>query len=138
MKHSDVMGILAHSSQDEWVVDDESGTFSYKEDLNLQIIRTPYEYQTDFNESWATRYPDPNARKVDYEVKYRDSVVARKTMISVDGHRAELPLTKAPNDLTVTKSDVNFARITATGGNAERLESYLKRSEITIVEDSVE
>ena len=67
--------ILATSTQNEWNVDDDSGTFSYKDDLNLQIIRTSYENWTPFNEEWATKHPNPSAEKVDYVVKYRDAVV---------------------------------------------------------------
>lgn len=131
MNATEIKNILATSEQNAWIVDDESGTFAYKDDVNLQIIRTPFEYQTEFNEPWATRHPNPTAYRVDYVVKYRDAVVDRKVMISVDGHRAELPMTKSINNLTVTASDVNFARIIATGGNENRLNEYLDRSGIT-------
>lgn len=132
MNNEKIKNILATSTQNEWNVDDDSGTFSYKDDLNLQIIRTSYENWTPFNEEWATKHPDPSAEKVDYVVKYRDAVVARESLISVDGHRAELPMPKSATDLRVLASEVNFAKIVTTGG--DRIDEYLNRSRLQVVQ----
>ena len=132
MNYEEIRNILATSTQDEWTVDDESGTFSYKADSNLQIIRAPYENQTDFHEEWATSHPDKSAKKVDYVVKYRDAVVRRESLISVDGHRAELPMPKSETDLRVLENEVNFAKIVITGG--DRVDEYLGRSGLHVVQ----
>lgn len=132
MKLDDVKKILANSTQDEWIIDDESGSFTYKDDLNLHIERADFETYREFNEPWAKAYPDPNAVAVEYVVKYGYSFVEKHTLVSVDGHRATLPMPKSINDLQVSSSEVNFARIVNVGN---RVDEYLKRSNIRIKQD---
>lgn len=132
MKLNDVKKILAESSQDDWIVDDESGSFTYKEDLNLHIERAPYETYRDFNEKWATSHPDPKAVAVEYTVKYGSSFVDKQTLVSVDGHRATLPMPKSATDLSVKASDVNFAKIVDVG---TRIDEYLGRARLQVQDD---
>lgn len=132
MEFDEVQKILSHSSQDEWIVDDESGSFTYKKDLNLHIDRADYESYRNFNEPWATSHPDQNAFAVDYVVKYGSSFVDKRMLVSVDGHRATLPLPKSLEDLRVKASDVNFAKIVDIG---HRVDEYIKRSGLKVEED---
>lgn len=129
MKLSEVEKILAESSQDDWIVDDESGSFTYKDDLNLHIQRADYSSFREFNEPWATSHPDPKAVAVEYVVKYGSSFVDKHTLVSVDGHRATLPMPKSISDLRVDASDVNFAKIVNIGG---RVDEYLERSQLKV------
>lgn len=130
MKKSEVDEILANSSQDEWIVDDQTGNFTYKKDLNLRIERDSFEDYEEFDEPWAKEHPNSNAQSVNYVVKYNQSFVDRKMLVSVDGHRATLPMPKSRDDLIVREKDVNFAEIVNIGN---RLGEYLRRSEIEIV-----
>lgn len=129
MNLNDVKKILAHSSQEDWIVDDESGSFTYKNDLNLHIDRADYESYREFNEPWATSHPDKHAVAVEYVVKYGSSFVEKKMLVSVDGHRATLPLPKSVDDLRVKASDVNFAKIVDIG---DRVDEYLERSRLKV------
>lgn len=129
MKLTDVEGILATSSQDDWIVDDESGSFTYKNDLNLRIERADYDSFRPFNEPWAVNHPDPSAKAIEYTVKYGASFVEKQTLVSVDGHRATLPMPKSIDNLVVKKSDVNFAKIVNIG---DQVDEYLKRSNLRI------
>ena len=65
-------------------------------------------------------------------MKYRDAVVRRESLISVDGHRAELPMPKSETDLRVLENEVNFAKIVITGG--DRVDEYLGRSGLHVVQ----
>jgi hypothetical protein len=132
MKLDDVKKILTNSTQDEWIIDDESGSFTYKNDLNLHIERADFESYRAFDEPWAKSHPDPNAVTVEYVVKYGSSFVDKHTLVSVDGHRATLPMPKSRDDLRVNSSDVNFARIVDIGN---RVDEYLQRSNIQVEED---
>lgn len=132
MKLDDVKNILATSPQDDWVVDDESGSFTYKNDLNLHIERADYESYRDFDEPWAKSHPDPKAVAVEYIVKYGSSFVEKHMLVSVDGHRATLPMPKSMNDLRVSASEANFARIVDIG---DRVDEYLQRSNIKVAYD---
>lgn len=129
MKLTEVEKILKESSQKDWIVDDETGSFTYKEDLNLRIERADYDTYSDFNEEWATSHPDKSAKKVDYTVKYGQSFVDRKNLVSVDGHRATLPMTESAISKNVSSEDVNFAKIIDTSSNVDE---YIKRSGLTI------
>jgi hypothetical protein len=132
MKLDDVKKILATSTKDEWIVDDESGSFTYKNDLNLHIERADYETHREFDEPWAKSHPDPKAVAVDYVVKYGSSFVDKHTLVSVDGYRATLPMPRSMDDLKVDKSDANFARIVDIG---YKVDEYLGRSKIQVVDD---
>ncbi|WP_372887773.1 hypothetical protein [Psychrobacter sp.] len=129
MQLNDLKKILATSSQDEWIVDDETGSFTYKNDLNLRIERAEYDTYRNFDEPWATKHPDSSSKAVEYTVKYGSSFIERHTLVSVDGHRATLPIPKSINDLRVKPSEVNFARIVDMGN---RVEEYLRRSNIVV------
>ncbi len=43
MNADEVKKILAQSSQHDWIVDAETGSFTYKNDLNLHIKRADYD-----------------------------------------------------------------------------------------------
>ncbi len=132
MKLSDVQNILAKSSQDDWIVDDESGSFTYKDDLNLHIQRSDYDSYRDFDEPWATSHFDPKATAVEYVVKYGSSFVEKHTLVSVDGHRATLPIPRAINDLRVGATEVNFAKIVNIG---DKVDDYLQKSGLKVVDN---
>jgi len=129
VKLEDVQKILATSSQEEWIVDDESGSFTYKNDLNLRIERADFDTFRSFNESWATNHPDSSAKAEDFTVKYGASFVDKHTLVSVDGHRAVLPMPESPDSQFVSKDDVNFAKIVDVGG---KVEEYLERSKLKV------
>jgi len=129
MNQKKINGILATSSQDEWIVDDETGSFTYKEDLNLRIERASYKNSRKFNEDWATKHPDSEANAVDNTVKYGSSFVSRKTLVSVDGGRATLPTPDMKTKKTVSKEDMNFAKIVDV---SDRTDEYINRSGLTI------
>lgn len=124
-----VQKILATSSQDEWIVDDESGSFTYKNDLNLRIERADFDTYRSFNEPWATNHPDSSAKAEDFTVKYGASFVDKHTLVSVDGHRATLPMPESASSEYVSKEDVNFAKIVDIGG---RVDEYLERSKLKV------
>jgi len=131
MKLDEVKKIISESDQSDWIVDDESGSFTYKDDLNLHIERADYETYRSFNEPWATGHPDPSAQAVEYTVKYGTSFVEKHTLVSVDGHRATLPMPKSMNDLNVKASEVNFAKIVDIG---DSVDEYLARSNLNVQE----
>lgn len=129
MNADEVKNILAQSSQDDWIVDDETGSFTYKNDLNLHIKRADYDNYNSFNEPWAVCHPDKNACSVEYTINYGSSFVDRKTLVSVDGHRATLPMPASATDLNVKSSDVNFAKIVDIG---DSVDEYIQRSGLKV------
>ncbi len=131
MKLDEIKNVLATSSQDQWIIDDETGSFTYKDNLNLHIERADYDTYRSFDEPWATGNPDSTSSAVEYTVKYCSSFIERHKLVSVDGHRATLPIPESMDSLRVRPSEVNFARIVDMG---DRVEEYLGRSQIRIEE----
>jgi len=130
MTKNEVDEILSSTAQEQWIKDDETGSFTYKNDLSLRIERANYETYDDFNEDWATKHADKIAKSVIYTVYYNNSFIERKMLVSVDGHRATLPLPRSATDLTVTREDVNFAKIVNIN---DRVDEYLRRSGLSII-----
>ncbi len=125
----EVKNFLAHSSQDVWFVDHVNGSFKYNYDLNLHIKRADYHSYNSFNEPWAVCHPDKNACSVEYTINYGSSFFDRKTLVSVDGHRATLPMPASATDLNGKSSDVNFAKIVDIG---DSVDEYIQRSGLKV------
>lgn len=121
MNYMDVKEKLRTTNKDDWIANDELGTFTYKDDLNLRIERV--ETDRPFFESWATNFPDKNARATNYRVYYNNSYVDEKMLIDVDGYRATIPLPRSTAPLSFDDEDINFARIINAG---ERFDEYME------------
>lgn len=132
MDYKTAKEILETSQQDEWIVDDETGSFTYKKDLNLRIERADYESYRDFKEPWANSHPDSSAKAIKFTAKYGNSFIACEELVSVDGHRGLVPMPKSLSDLRVEGADVNFAKIVDVNGATDE---YLQRSGITVIDD---
>ncbi len=66
---------------------------------------------------------------MEYTINYGSSFVDRKTLVSVDGHRATLPMPAWATDLNVKSSDVNFAKIVDIG---DSVDEYIQRSGLKV------
>ena len=130
MKYPELLRIIRESDKEDWLFNDERGIYTYKGDLNIRIERRDSDLQGDkfTGEDWATNHPDPNAYRVIYELYYGSSFVEEKLLVSVDGHRATLPL---PDIKTgeVDPEDYHFAEIVDQLNN---LSEYKKRSGLKV------
>ncbi|EPR3711092.1 MULTISPECIES: hypothetical protein [Providencia] len=131
MNSAQAIEILSNSQQDDWLIDTDTGSFTYKEDLNLHI-QCVNDNDREFNEDWAIRHSNPNAFRVTYLVKYGNSLVERKYLVAVDGGRAILPMPISAADLRVRSADVNFANIVNVAVG-DVVGEYIRRSGLTIV-----
>ncbi len=129
MNDYEVKNILEQQSNDDWILDDQNGSFKYKNDLNLHINRAYYDSYYSFNEPCAVCHPDKNACSGEYNINYGSSFVDRKTVVSVDGHGATLPMPASATDLNVKSSDVNFAKIVDIG---DSVDEYIQRSGLKV------
>ena len=130
MTYDQLTNLIHESSKEDWLFSDERGIYTFKKDLNLRIQRNPIDHDLDkfTGEEWATKHPDPVAYRVVYEIYYGASFVADVLMVSVDGHRATLPL---PNRSTrkVSSNDYRFAQIV---DQLNTLDEYMKRAELEV------
>lgn len=67
-----------------------------KEDICLRIrarLDDEGKCAESFHEKWAINYPDPNASSHWHDLLYDGALIERFVLVSVDGGRADLPLT---------------------------------------------
>ena len=122
MTLDDVHNIISKGSAQDWIIDEQTGAFTYKNDLSLRIEREKNE--TLFQEPWTDRHPNAKAYRVDFTVYYGNSFVCRKTLVQVDGGRGMVPIPDRQTYSTVEKEDYDFARIVAY----DSIDEYMKRS----------
>ena len=130
MNYQELKEILEHSNPSEWLYFDKYGQFTYKKDVNLRIVRSDSEENRPFNESWATKHPDPNATRVFLTVYYNQSIIEEKMMVDIDGYRATLPI-RSLTTMTVSQADYQLALI-VNGSLGNKLNEYLMRSGIKV------
>ena len=130
MTVEEIKKMLSSTSSSDWVIKEELGAYTYKQDVLLRIQKHPIDYHADkfSGEEWATTmHADENAYRVIYDVYYGDSFILTKTLVSVDGGRATLPMPRLGTK-EIPYVDYSFAKIVAP----DRLDEYIKRSGLTI------
>ena len=130
MTSEEINGILSSTTSEDWLVSEETGAFTYKQDALLRIQQRPIDYHGDkfVGEDWATsKHPDSNAFKAIYDVYYGLSLITTKQLVNVDGGRATLPMPKIRTTV-IPWRDYAFARIVAS----DRLDEYIERSGLTV------
>jgi hypothetical protein len=132
MKYDELMKIIYNSQKGDWAFNDERGIYTFKNDLNVRIQKKDIVQDRDqfTSEDWATKNPDKTAYRVTYEIYYGASFVSEKLLVSVDGHRATLPIPEV-NTLKVRKEDYAFAKIV---DQLDTLADYIQRSGLEVEE----
>jgi hypothetical protein len=126
MTYDELMATIFLSSRSDWLHSAALGIFTFKNDLNVRIIKLRRDEESEFdkcNEPWATKHPDKKAIRVFYDLYYGASYIQRFMLVSVDGHRAILP-PPAPGGRVVPKDQYDFARIVDVEG---MLDEYMMR-----------
>ena len=133
MTYDELMATIRKSSFSDWHYSDEKGVFTFRADLDIRIERrlTDYECDRTFKEEWATKFPDPDAKLRLYDIYYRSSFVETFLLVSVDGHKAALPM-PLPKSKYVPKKTYDLAR--AVDYRAT-LDDYMGRAGFTVVPD---
>ncbi|MEH6642796.1 hypothetical protein [Vreelandella glaciei] len=130
MNHEKFLSIIYNSDKSDWLFSDEKGVYTYKPDLHVRIERREIDHDFDrfTGEEWATNHPDSTAFKVIYELYYGASFVELILMVSVDGHRATLPLPDRKT-LSISERQYKFAKIVDQLGT---LDDYLRRAGLKV------
>lgn len=139
MHYQKIQQILSESDPKEhWVfLTTASGreTWFYVGDVNLRIesVHAEDDGLDIFEEEWATKHPDPRARRCYYEIWYASTLVDQIMLVAVDGYRAYLPLPDPQTRTKVNASSIDFkvAEIVDRHGT---LYDYIRRSGLTLVD----
>ena len=123
--------IQSTNSESEWhSIDREFFEERFlKEDPRLRISTKLIEdgvHCDDFQEVWANRHPDPSAKSYYYDILFDGNFIHRLILVSVDGHRATLPL---PNLQTMKVNPFDY-KIAQIFDDAKTLDEYMLRSRI--------
>lgn len=119
--------ILASDSKDDWRLYDETRYF--KSNVNLRFQTNVFDrsgvHREHFKEDWATNFPDPDATSYWHDLYYGATLLHRFILISVDGARASLPVSKSRQDFSVSTLNYKVAKIHDTLGT---LDQYMWRA----------
>jgi hypothetical protein len=130
MTYDQLLNLVRHSKPQDWLYNDDKGVHTFKADLNVRIERR--QEKTAFSEPWAVRHPDPSASLWTYDIFFGGSPVYVFKIVSVDGHRADLPLPD-PKTKVISRKDYELARAIDWLGT---LDEYIVRSGLTVEQES--
>jgi hypothetical protein len=107
---------------------------SYKPDVSVTIA-WGLVASKDFNEPWATNFPDSHASSHHVDVFFNNALVYRDLYVSVDGGRAKLPLPRRRDDLVVPRGYYTFIKLLdGMEGYISDYERYFKRAGLRIID----
>ena len=125
-----ILDIVKDSSTDDWDVnfsqDAEIAVFKRNPSLRIETRHTDeFIHNDDFREKWANKFLDPHATSHYYHVYYGATRLKEFILVSVDGGRALLPLSKHALDLSVEPVRYKIALIFDRFGTCDE---YMKRA----------
>lgn|ERR1019366_5442752 len=114
---------------EDWLRNDERGISTLKRDLNVTVRLKPQEEPEAFTtEEWATRFPDPQAFVLVFELWYGASFVQDYYFCAVDGYRARLPYPEV-GGLTISREKYAIAKAVDL---SDSLDEYIPRAGLRI------
>lgn len=134
MNFQEFMDIISCSSREEWIYDDDYGTYVYRNNIAITMYRD-YDNQIDFQEGWATDFPDSSAQRLIINLCYMGNIIHRFYTASVDGARMNIPYPRL-SDMTISIEQYNIGRIVNIQecNVNDDYDRYLRRASITVRE----
>lgn len=135
MTYEEFINEIVKSDPSDWLCDDSKlkGKFVLKSNLAISISEEELDYGEEgrFYEEWAESFPDPVARRLQFELCYNGNEIESFYTVSVDGSRMFIPLPKL-GKMTITKKQYAIGRIVNILNEAYGYDSYLDRAGVTI------
>ncbi len=105
-KASILNAVLTSDPQDDWSSSKRPADITYgdkqvrylNENVNLRFepaFEDIFINGKDFKEPWTANYPNQNTSRIDFIVYYGSTPIYDFSLVSVDGHKALLPMPKA-------------------------------------------
>ncbi|EFM10156.1 conserved hypothetical protein [Paenibacillus curdlanolyticus YK9] len=132
MQYSEFIQHIQHSTPEDWIINDEFGTYVYKDNLSITIKREEVDFSDSgrFYEEWTERFPDKKAYKQRFLLCYNQTIVEDFYTVAVDGFRSNIPYPKLP-EMTITEAQFKIGQIiNSIGGHS--FEEYIKRAGISV------
>lgn len=131
MESQEIKLILANSSFDQWLRNEATGIFTYRENNDLKIVRAQNIEWERFDEPWIPTHLSPNTQLVKYIVKFQNNPIFEKNMLLMNG-MVNIPIPFSPTNLTVRADDVNFAKIVTIDIHNSLVDNWLRNCNFTI------
>lgn len=124
-----IIEIICNSEITDWNENSEMCIMHYIPDPKIVIKWDQYEDHEPFNEEWATKHPDKNAKSTHYYVCYEDKILKALDMVWVDGIRALIPV---PDYATkhINRKNYNIGRL--VNWNLDNYNGYIVRSGLIV------
>lgn len=123
---SDAISMVENSSKDDWYINANDERI-FRPNPNIKIVSNDFEERRPFHEEWAIRHPDRNAYLYVYSLYYNSTLIKKYNLVSVDGGRATLPISRLGTNI-ISRKDYRVALII---NQCEMLE-YIHRSGLII------
>ncbi len=132
MRLSELNNIIMESNSNEWIYDDALGLYVFENNIDITITRERREEFEHFYESWANSFPDRNAYRADFFIRYRGNVVSTVHGVDVDGLRVFIPLPRL-SDMSISNFQYSFGEIVNNCvGPSREYDNYLNRAGISV------
>lgn len=82
---------IMDSDLGDWNYKDEMGVCVFEPDLNLKIVREPFEKSRKFEEEWVENFPNPESETNHHIIYYNNTPIRKIGVVSVDGGRCNIP-----------------------------------------------
>ncbi len=133
MTYDEFMEIIIESEPNDWLYDDAKGNFVFKDDLLISIIGKEVDYDESerFFEDWVEKFPDPVARRKEFELCYAGNEIETFYTAMVDGARMYIPYPNLQN-MTISQKKYRIGKIVNLMNEGYGFDSYLSRAGITV------
>jgi hypothetical protein len=138
MNFNEIINTIAESSPSDWLYDDDLGLYVYTEDVDITILSdrdwpndNGFDEESRFHGTWAEQFPDSNAYRRRFFIRYRGVVISAFYTALVDGARCYIPYPNSQS-LSITKEQYGIGYIINSLPARYDFDQYLRRAGITV------
>ena len=126
---NDLNNTILESTPSDWIVEHDGRPAVYKNDL-LLTIKTVNTKES-FNEPWAVKHPNPNAKQSMAEIYYGNNVIIDVHLANIDGGRALMPYPDSETHTQISNFDYKIGCIL---NGQEDMDNYMQRCKFTVAD----
>jgi len=123
------LDLICKSKHEDWNFFEDKCMCVLKSNHKVKIGWGNYDERREFHEEWAISHPDKNAYLYDYCIYNGDDELKHLSLISIDGHRAILPIPRINTNI-VCREDYLLSRLFNV--RIETLNDYMRRSKLVV------
>ncbi|KGE16618.1 hypothetical protein [Paenibacillus wynnii] len=131
MNYNQFINEITESDADDWLYDDDSGRYVFKNNLAITIVNDR-DFSSEFFEDWVNNYSDPTAYAKRFLLQYHNSTIEAFYAAAVDGYRMYIPYPRRP-EMSITRTQFEIGRIINALNVGNHLQDYLSMAGISIL-----